>query len=59
MRAYETTVGSLRALRWGRARFMAGPAVPVQADLEFLKTLIEQGRLRTVIGRTLPLSEIV
>jgi len=38
---------------------MAGPAVPVQADLEFLKTLVESGRLRTVIGRTLSLSEIV
>ena len=42
-----------------RAVFMAGPAGPVQADLEFLKTLIEAGQLRSVIGRTYPLSDIV
>jgi NADPH2:quinone reductase len=38
---------------------MTGPARPVQADLEFLKTLIEQGRLRSVIGRTYTLTDIV
>ena len=43
----------------GRAVFMAGPASPVQADLEFLKTLIERGELRTVVGRTFALDEIV
>jgi NADPH:quinone reductase-like Zn-dependent oxidoreductase len=43
----------------GRAVFMAGPARPVQADLEFLKTLIEDGRLRAVIGRAYPLNDIV
>jgi NADPH:quinone reductase-like Zn-dependent oxidoreductase len=43
----------------GRVVFMAGPARPVQADLEILKTLIEEGRLRTVIGRTYPLRDIV
>ena len=42
----------------GRLRFMAGPAKPLQADLEFLKTLIERGELRTVIGRTYPLRDI-
>ncbi len=43
----------------GRAVFMTGPAVPVQADLEFLKTLIERGALRAVIGRTFALDQIV
>jgi NADPH:quinone reductase-like Zn-dependent oxidoreductase len=43
----------------GRAVFMAGPARPVRADLEFLKTLIEDGRLHAVIGRTYPLNDIV
>jgi NADPH:quinone reductase-like Zn-dependent oxidoreductase len=43
----------------GRAVFMAGPAAPVQADLEFLKTLIERGELRSVIGRTFALDQIV
>jgi NADPH:quinone reductase-like Zn-dependent oxidoreductase len=43
----------------GRAAFLTGPARPVQADLEFLKTLIENGALRTVIGRTYALSDIV
>jgi NADPH:quinone reductase-like Zn-dependent oxidoreductase len=42
----------------GRAVFMAGPAAPVQADLEFLKTLIEAGRLRSVVGRTYALRDI-
>jgi NADPH:quinone reductase-like Zn-dependent oxidoreductase len=43
----------------GRALFMTGPATPVQADLEFLKTLIERGELRAVIGRTFTLDQIV
>jgi NADPH:quinone reductase-like Zn-dependent oxidoreductase len=43
----------------GRVLFMAGVARPVQADLEFLKTLIEDGRLRAVVGRTYPLTDIV
>jgi NADPH:quinone reductase-like Zn-dependent oxidoreductase len=43
----------------GRAVFIAGPAAPVQADLEFLKTLIERGELRAVIGRTFTLDQIV
>jgi NADPH:quinone reductase-like Zn-dependent oxidoreductase len=43
----------------GRAVFMTGAAEPVQADLEFLKTLIERGELRSVIGRTFALDEIV
>lgn len=43
----------------GRAVFMAGPAAPVQADLAFLKELIEAGRLRAVVGRTYPLCDIV
>ena len=42
-----------------RAVFSAGPAVPVQADLEFLKTLIEAGQLRSVISRTYALDDIV
>ena len=42
----------------GAARFVAGPALPVQADLVFLKELIEAGRVRNVIGRTYSLSEI-
>ena len=43
----------------GRAVFMTGPAVPVQADLEFLKTLIERGELRSIIGHTFALDQIV
>lgn len=42
----------------GVARFLTGPAVPVQGDLVFLKELIEAGQLRNVIGRRYPLSEI-
>ena len=43
----------------GRAIFITGPAAPIQADLEFLRTLIEAGRLRTIVGRTYALHEIV
>ena len=43
----------------GRAVFMTGAAAPVQADLEFLKTLIERGELRAVVGRTFTLDQIV
>ena len=42
----------------GRARFVTGAAAPTQADLVFLKELIEAGALRNVIGRTYPLTEI-
>ena len=42
----------------GRAVFVTGAAAPVQADLEFLKTLVERGALRAVIGRTFALDEI-
>jgi NADPH2:quinone reductase len=42
----------------GAARFVTGVAVPVPADLVFLKQLIEAGTLRNVIGRTYVLSEI-
>jgi NADPH:quinone reductase-like Zn-dependent oxidoreductase len=43
----------------GRAAFLTGPARPVQADLEVLKVLIENGSLRTVISRTYALTDIV
>jgi len=49
----------LWAHMFGRAVFMTGPAAPVQADLEFLRTLIERGELRAVVGRTFALDEIV
>ena len=42
----------------GRAVFMTGPAAPVQADLEFLRTLAERGELRSIIGRTYTLDQI-
>lgn len=42
----------------GEARFVTGPAAPVQADLEFLKELIESGKLRNVIGPCYSLREI-
>src|SRR5262245_35984327 len=41
----------------GTARFVTGAAVPVPADLVFLKQLIEAGTLRNVM-RTYSLSEI-
>ena len=50
--------GGLVHLR-GRARFIIGAAAPTQADLVFLRQLIEAGRLRTVIGRSHTLDEIV
>ena len=43
----------------GRAVFLTGPAAPVQADLEFLKALAERGELRSIIGRTYALHDIV
>ena len=42
----------------GAATFITGAARPVQSDLVLLKELIEAGRLRNVIGRQYPLSEI-
>jgi NADPH:quinone reductase-like Zn-dependent oxidoreductase len=42
----------------GRAVFMTGAAKPVRDDLEFLKSLIEGGQLRPVIGRTFALRDI-
>ena len=42
----------------GAAQFVVGAAAPVQADLDYLRRLIEAGDLRTVIGRTYPLTEI-
>jgi NADPH:quinone reductase-like Zn-dependent oxidoreductase len=42
----------------GAARFLVGAAVPVQRDLDYLKNLIEAGHLRTVIGRSYPLTDI-
>jgi NADPH:quinone reductase-like Zn-dependent oxidoreductase len=42
----------------GRVRFSTGPAAPVQADLEFLKTLVEAGELRSVVSRTYVLDDI-
>jgi NADPH:quinone reductase-like Zn-dependent oxidoreductase len=43
----------------GRAVFLTGPAAPVQGDLEFLASLVERRALRTVIGRTYPINQIV
>jgi NADPH:quinone reductase-like Zn-dependent oxidoreductase len=54
-----TLVRGLWARMRGRAVFITGAAAPVQADLEFLKTLVEAGRLRIVVGRRFALSEIV
>ena len=56
--ARATVTGGLIHLR-GRARFITGAAAPVQADLVFLRELIDAGRLRTVIGRRHTLDEIV
>lgn len=38
--------------------FLTGPAAPVQADLEFLRALIERGELRAIVGRTYTLDAI-
>jgi NADPH2:quinone reductase len=38
---------------------MTGPARPVQADLEFLRTLVENGTLRSVVGRVYRLDDVV
>ena len=43
----------------GQARVITGAAAPTQADLVFLKQLIDTGKLRTVIGRRHTLDEIV
>ena len=56
--ARALVTGALVHLR-GRARFITGPARPTQADLVFLRQLIEAGKLRTVIGRSHTLDEIV
>ena len=56
--ARALVTGGLVHLR-GRARFLTGAAAPVQADLVFLRELIDAGRLRTVIGRRHTLDEIV
>ena len=56
--ARALVTGGLVHLR-GRARFLTGAAAPVQADLVFLRNLIDAGRLRTVIGRRHTLDEIV
>ncbi|HET9268991.1 MAG TPA: NAD(P)-dependent alcohol dehydrogenase [Vicinamibacterales bacterium] len=42
----------------GQAVFLTGPAAPVQADLDFLKGLIEAGKLRTVVSRVFPLRDV-
>jgi NADPH:quinone reductase-like Zn-dependent oxidoreductase len=56
--ARALVTGALVHLR-GRARFITGPARPTQADLVFLRQLIDAGRLRTVIGRRHILDDIV
>jgi NADPH:quinone reductase-like Zn-dependent oxidoreductase len=56
--ARALVTGALVHLR-GRARFITGAAAPVQADLVFLRELIDAGGLRTVIGRRHTLAEIV
>jgi NADPH:quinone reductase-like Zn-dependent oxidoreductase len=50
--------GALAHLR-GRTRFITGAADPKQADLVFLRELIDAGQLRTVIGRRYTLDDIV
>ena len=59
LRIFSALVRGFWAHIIGRAVFLTGPAVPVQADLEFLKTLVERGELRAVIGRTFSIDQIV
>ena len=58
-----TIVAALAGGAWAhvraRAVFMAGPARPIQADLELLKRLAEAGEVRSVIGRTYAFADIV
>lgn len=56
--ARSLVTGAVVHLR-GRARFITGAAAPTQDDLVFLRQLIDGGRLRTVIGRSYTLDEIV
>ena len=56
--ARSLVTGAVVHLR-GRARFMTGAAAPTQDDLVFLRQLIDSGKLRTVIGRSYTLDEIV
>jgi NADPH:quinone reductase-like Zn-dependent oxidoreductase len=56
--ARTLTAAALMHLR-GQARVVIGAAAPVQADLVFLRELIDAGTLRTVIGRRYALDEIV
>mgnify|MGYP001567228756 CR=1 FL=1 len=43
----------------GDKKVRSGVSNPTAADLEFLRTLMETGKLRTVIGGTFPLARIV
>ena len=56
--ARSLVTGAVVHLR-GRARFITGAAAPTQDDLVFLRQLIDSGNLRTVIGRSYTLDEIV
>ena len=56
--ARSLVTGAVVHLR-GRARFITGAAAPTQDDLVFLRQLIDSGKLRTVIGRSYTLDEIV
>jgi NADPH:quinone reductase-like Zn-dependent oxidoreductase len=56
--ARSLVTGAVVHLR-GRARFITGAAAPTQDDLVFLRQLIDSGELRTVIGRSYTLDEIV
>jgi NADPH:quinone reductase-like Zn-dependent oxidoreductase len=56
-------IGCMLAGAWahvrGIAKFTAGAAAPVPADLELLRELVEAGELRTVIGGSYALEHIV